>query len=287
MVESGTGAVLHVERSGADTGPMLVFTHGWAMDSTVWSYARREFGASNGILTWDLAGLGQSRPPDRLSLEQMADDLLAILNRLDRPAVLIGHSIGGMTIQTLARRRPDMFDGRLIAGVVLVNTTYTNPLATMIMPRLALALRPLLEVLFRVEAWLLPLTWIGAWQSYLSGSSYIANRIAHGPHVTRSQLEHVTLVATRNNPAVVARGNVAMFRWDAEGALRQIGVPVLVLSGEGDIVTRPSASDYIAASTPASRLTVVERANHMSILDEAQAYHREIRGFLSDLHIVP
>lgn len=110
-----------------------------------------------------------------------------------------------------------------------MNTTYTNPLATMILPRLALALRPVLELAFRLDVLLLPLAWLSSWQSYLSGSSHVANRITHGPRVTRSQLEHVTLLGTRNSPAVIARGNLAMFRWNGEGALAQTAVPVLIL----------------------------------------------------------
>ncbi len=53
--------------------------------------------------------------------------------------MLVGHSIGGMTIQTLARDHPELF-GREVVGVVLLNTTYTNPLKTMILPRLMQAL---------------------------------------------------------------------------------------------------------------------------------------------------
>ncbi len=104
---------------------------------------------------------------------------------------------------------------------MLVNTTYTNPLRTMALGGLAQALRrPLLEPMLRLTIWLQPLAWLSAWQSYLSGAAHLANRTGFSQHVTRSQLEHTTLLATRNPPAASARGNLAMFGWDADGALR-------------------------------------------------------------------
>jgi len=264
-------------------GPVLVFVHGWAMDSSLWFYARRHFQSRYTVVTLDLPGLGRSKAAPATTLANMADDVLAVINRLDRPVVLIGHSIGGMTIQTLARRRADLFDGKHVAGAVLINTTYTNPLRTMILPRLMTALQPVIELVSRIEVWLYPLAWLSAWQSYLSGSTHMSVRLAHGPEVTRSQLEHTALATTRSNPAIVAKGNLAMLHWDATDAMAFLSIPVLVLGGDRDIVTKPSASEYIAASTPTSQVKIEARSNHMSVLDEAGAYHRSIDAFLSEI----
>ena len=62
---------------------------------------------------------------------------------------------------------------------------------------------------------------------------------------------------TLNPPAVSAHGDLAMFRWDSEMALARTGVPVLVVGGERDIVTKPEASRAIAAARqPLSRIRV-------------------------------
>lgn len=105
-------------------------------------------------------------------------------------------------------------------GVVLVNTTYRKPLEAMIMAPLALALRyPFIEPMMFITKLLTPLAWIGAWQSYFSGSAHLANRIAFGKSVTRNQLNHTSLLSTRNSPGHQAQGNLSMFRWDATRAL--------------------------------------------------------------------
>src|SRR4051812_37708413 len=95
-----------------------------------------------------------------------------------------------------------------VAGVVLLHTTHTNPLKTMILSGLLQALqRPVLEPGMKLAIALQPLAWMLNWQSYLSGSAHLAQRLGYGKFVTRSQLEHTTLLATRNSPAVLARGN--------------------------------------------------------------------------------
>ncbi len=281
----GVEASLYVERRGAGSGLPLVLTHGWGLDSTIWDYASRALGTRHPLVVWDLPGLGRSKvKPAGVTLPAFAEDLRrVVMSSGDGPVVLVGHSIGGMTIQTLARDHPEFVRDR-VAGVVLINTTYTNPLRTMIFSGLLTALqKPVLEPLFHVMAWLQPLFWLGAWQGYLSGSAHMANRLGFGRSVTRSQLEHTTLLATRNPPGVQARGNLAMFHWDATGALRDLGIPLLVLGGALDIVTRPEASRVIAGEAPEAALVIIDGVNHMGFLERADSYHLAIETFVSSL----
>jgi pimeloyl-ACP methyl ester carboxylesterase len=199
-----------------------------------------------------------------------------------RPVILIGHSIGGMTIQTLARDMPDLIRRRVV-GVILLNTTYTNPLHTMVLSRLALALRkPVLEPVFKLAIALKPLAWIGAWQGYLNGTAHIANRLQFGTSVTRSQLEHTTLLGTRNPPDGLAKGNLAMFDWDATNAIENIECPVLIIGGEMDIVTKIEASRDLSRHKPTSVLESVSSANHMGFLERAHHYNTLITAFVAE-----
>jgi pimeloyl-ACP methyl ester carboxylesterase len=282
MITSPTGSRLYVEVHGPLDAPPVILTHGWGLDSTIWYYLRRHLSQRFRVIVWDLPGLGRSHAASgqAIDLSHFAQDLKAVMALADgKPAVLVGHSIGGMTVQTLVRDHPEVLTGS-VAGLVLVNTTYTNPLRTMVLSGLAQALRwPLLEPLFRLTIWLQPLAWLSAWQSYLSGSAHMANRIGFASQVTRSQLEHNTLLATRNPPAALARGNLAMFRWDAEGALQAITVPTLILAGDSDLVTKCEASQTLSRATPGGRLEVVADANHMGFLERSEIYNEEIARF--------
>lgn len=278
-VDSPTGSRLYVEVHGQADAPTVILTHGWGLDSTIWFYLRRTLSIRYRVIIWDLPGLGRSSAEGgAMDLSHFARDLKAVMDFAAAPAVLVGHSIGGMTIQTLVRDSPEA--QQHIRGLVLVNTTYTNPLRTMILSPLAQALRwPVLEPVLRLAILLQPLAWLSSWQSYLSGHAHLANRLGFASHVTHSQLEHTTLLATRNPPAALARGNLAMFRWDADGALQGMTVPAMVLAGDADIVTLKAASEVLARATPNGGLDVVEEANHMGFLERSEAYGAQIEAF--------
>ncbi|WP_297515848.1 alpha/beta hydrolase [uncultured Caulobacter sp.] len=282
--QSPTGSWIHVETEGPAGAPTIIMTHGWGFDSTVWRRLRDSLSDRFRLVSWDLPGLGRSQAaPDGVALERFALDLLAVLERQPGPAILVGHSIGGMTIQTLLRDHAEHVAGR-VRGVVLMNTTYTNPLRTMILAPVASALRwPVLEPAMRLAIWLKPLVWLSVWQSYLSGSAHLANRIGFSGEVTRAQLEHVTRLTTRNSPSVQARGNLAMFRWTADGALPRAGAPVLVIAGGRDIVTKPEASDVLARAAGRARLEVVGEANHLGVLEQAPLYATLVRAFADEV----
>ncbi|KQW67077.1 hypothetical protein ASE17_20310 [Phenylobacterium sp. Root77] len=279
-----TGRTLYVEQFGPVDGPRLILTHGWGMDSTIWWYARGMLARRFRVVVWDMPGLGISRRGrTQTDLEAFADDLAALVKFTgSRPAVLVGHSIGGMVIQTLLARPG--FARNKVLGAVLLNTTYTNPLRTMVAAGLAKALRrPVLQPLLHVAIWLQPLVWASAWLSYLSGSAHMANRFGFGRFVTRSQLEHVTLLATRNPPGEQARGILAMFRWDGSDSLHRLDIPVLVIGGDLDLVTKLEASEHIARTCKLADLVVVEDVNHMGMLERAEVYNDHIAAFADQL----
>jgi pimeloyl-ACP methyl ester carboxylesterase len=278
---SETGSTLYVETHGEEGRMPIVFTHGWGMDSTFWRYAAQDLSKRFRVVTWDLPGLGRSKAAGRgaISLEAYAHDLAALLQTLgEQKAIVVGHSIGGMIIQTLLRDQPQLQSR--VAGAVLFNTTYTNPLKTMVLGGILTALqRPLIEPAAKLTVLLDPLMRVMKWQSYLSGSAHAAQRLGFGPYVTRSQLEHSTLLATRAPPAVEARGDLAMMGWDATGALANTRIPVLVVGGDRDIVTKLEASRAIAEQSAGASLRVIEDVNHMGPLERADLYNELVADF--------
>lgn len=283
MIESPTGSSLLVEILGPDDAPTVILTHGWGLDSTIWYYARKALGQRLRVVTWDLPGLGRSTAASGgVSLTAFATDLRAVVEAVSplEPVTLVGHSIGGMTVQTLARDHAAFFRDR-VKGVILINTTHTNPLRTMVFSPLLRSLqKPVLEPAMKLAVLLQPVLWLAAWQAWLSGSTHCAMRFGFGRYVTRSQLDHTALLATRNPPGVQARGNLAMFHWDATSDLPRLSGPVLVLAGDKDIVTRVEASWTISQQIPGADLRVIEGANHMGFLERADVYNDAFMTFI-------
>jgi pimeloyl-ACP methyl ester carboxylesterase len=280
------GSELRVETFGREGAPTLVLTHGWGLDSTVWRYARADLADRFRLIVWDLPGLGKSKGPGdgRHTLERYAENLRAVTATAGGPVVLVGHSIGGMTIQTLAALHPELL-GSEVKGIVLLNTTHLRPIETTAWSGLIKALWPvLLSPVAKLMIVLEPLFHLMAWQSYLSGNAHMAVRIGgFGKHVTRSQLEHTTFLSVKHRPGVQAKGDFAMMDWDVTKKLPSVRVPTLVVVGERDLLTRPDAGERIAALIPGARLERMEGCGHMGFYEYAEPYNRAIAGFAEPL----
>lgn len=280
-VQGADGARLRVEVEGRSEGPIVLLTHGWGMSSRVWADTRAALSDRFGVVAWDLPGAGLSSRPDGWSIEGFADDLKAVIADLpaERPVVLVGHSIGGMTVQTFCVRHPEMLDGR-VAGVVLENTTHHNPLRTMILSGLATALQPLIVLMLRLDILLSPLVWLMNWQSYLSGSTHLAMRlVGYGARPTRAQLDLSARLPTLTSPAVQAHGTLAMIRWSVTERLPSIRTPTLVIVGGRDLVTKDHAGEFIAGAVPGADLVRIPDAGHMGPVEKHDEYVAAVSAF--------
>jgi pimeloyl-ACP methyl ester carboxylesterase len=279
------GASLHVEEHGPEAGaPTLLMTHGWDLDATAWYYEKKHLADRFRLVLWDLPGLGLSGQPadGRYSLEGMARDLKAVLDATagGRPVVLVGHSIGGMTVLTFCRLFPELL-GREVAGIVLVNTTYTMPLNTILAGGLLRALRwPVLVPLLYLTTGLWPLVWAMNWKSYLDGSAHKSTGwTSFSGRETRGQLDFGAYFTAKQHPAVLAKGILAMLRWDETTTLPGIAVPTLIITSDHDKLTLPRASEEMRRLIPQSELVMVRPAGHPGFLEQSAAYDEAIAGF--------
>lgn len=284
VAEAGAdGARLRMEVEGCSEGPILLLTHGWGLSSRIWADSRQALAERFGVVTWDLPGTGGStRPTQGWSIDGFADDLSALIDRLpaDRAIILIGHSIGGMTVQTFCLRHASKLGGR-VSGIVLENTTHQNPLRTMVGSDVLTRLQPLIVLMLQLDILLSPVIWLMNWQSYFSGSTHLAMRLAgFGARPTRAQINLSALLPTRTSPAVQAHGNLAMIRWSVTARLSEIDVPALVIVGGRDLVTKAEAGEHIAGALPRSTLKRVADAGHMGPVEKHQTYVAAVTDFV-------
>jgi len=283
-VPRSDGSEIFVEIHGRDRGPTIILTHGWGMDHREWAYLKRAWGDQFRIVVWDLPGIeGSSRPPNRdFSLDRMAADLRDVIEatRSDGPVILVGHSIGGMVMLTFCRLFPEWL-GSAVSRLVLIDTTYTNPLRTTSKRKLATALqKPLIEPLLHLQIWLSPLVWVMNWCSYLNGSSHwSAARSSFAGTQTRSQLDFVASFQPRHSPAVLSRGALGMLRYDASKILSQIRIPTLILCGDQDAVTLPEASEHIDREVPAASLHKLVPGKHCAHIEHDSAFAGRLAEF--------
>ena len=114
-------------RREPETPPLtVVFAHGFALNLDCWHFQRAAYRGLVRTVFYDQRSHGRSgrAASDNATIEQLGDDLLAVLDAVaaDGPVVLVGHSMGGMTIVALAEEHPELFGDRIV-GVGLVSTT--------------------------------------------------------------------------------------------------------------------------------------------------------------------
>jgi pimeloyl-ACP methyl ester carboxylesterase len=277
------GSELRVEFYGRPDGPTIVLTHGWGTTSTEWYYAKRALGERFRLIVWDLPGVGKSRGPKdgNYRLEKMADDLEAVVALAgERPVVLLGHSMGGMITQIFCRRRRDEL-GASVAGLILVNTTYTNPVLTTSFSRFCRAMQgPLLTPLLYLAIWLSPVMRLMNWLSYLNGSAHIQSALTgFTGHETRGQLDFTARYTPLYSPGVLARGALATFDFDETATLPTINVPTLVVAGHLDRVLVPEASVRIRDLIPTAQLEILRPAGHMGLLEQHARFNEVVAQF--------
>ena len=103
------GIGLHVATDGPDDGPPVLFLHGISGSTATYDFLVPEL-PGHRLLRLDFRGHGQSdRAPDSYLLEGFASDAEAVLDQVvGGPAVIVGHSLGGLTATYVAQRRPDL-----------------------------------------------------------------------------------------------------------------------------------------------------------------------------------
>src|ERR687898_2700183 len=122
MVDVG-GYSLHINCVGQG-GPTVLLDAGSGLFSAQWVRVQREVSKTTRVCAYDRAGMGWSEMgPDPRDARQITGELHTLLNNagIEEPYVLVGHSFGGMYMQTYAARYPDE-----VAGVALVDSS-TGP----------------------------------------------------------------------------------------------------------------------------------------------------------------
>jgi pimeloyl-ACP methyl ester carboxylesterase len=104
------GVSLHVEVDGPAEGSPVVFLHGVSASSSTYAWLPSEVTGGRRIVRVDLRGHGRSgHAPGTYVIDRYGEDVLAVLRQLlARPAVLVGHSLGGVVAWWVAQRAPQL-----------------------------------------------------------------------------------------------------------------------------------------------------------------------------------
>ncbi|MEU2394723.1 alpha/beta hydrolase [Streptomyces sp. NPDC007369] len=277
-------------RRKAAPAPTVVFCHGYCLAQDSWHFQRAALRGLVRAVYWDQRSHGRSArgfaqaDGEPVTIDQLGRDLKTVIDAAapDGPLILVGHSMGGMTIMAFAEQYPELVRDRVL-GVALVGTssgrlnevTYGLPAVGMgavrrILPPVLKALGSQVELVERgrratadLFAGMIKMYSFGAPREVDPGVARFAERLIEATPID-----------------VVAEFYPAFQAHDKTAALHRFAdIPVTVVAGDHDMITPAGHSQAIKDALPAAELVVLERAGHLMMLE----YPQTVTGLLTEL----
>lgn len=279
------GVPLHVEvdepDAAASPGVSVVFVHGYCLDLDCWHFQRAAYRGLVRTVYYDQRSHGRSGRSDRehATIDQLGRDLRQVIDAVvpDGPVVLVGHSMGGMSVISLAEQLPELIGTRVI-GVGLLSTTAggLDP-SRILLPMLPARLtgrvaRRTVRTLSRGHVAVDVVRRVGR---AVAGAA--TSRFAFGGEVPQSYVDFVDDMLARTPFEVVADFFPSFGGLDAFDSLEVLDhVPVSIICGTADRLTSIGHSRKLHSRIPGSRLLECEGAGHMVPLERHDQVNAEL-----------
>ena len=244
------------------SGLPILLVHGFPLEHSMWNSQIAHLSQHWRAIAPDLRGFGGSQPtPGMVSMEQMADDLNALLDSLDikEPIVFCGLSMGGYIAFQFWRK----YRSRLKA-LVLCDTRASADTAEAAESRLKTADHVLQAGTESLAEAMLPKLF--APETFQKHPSMIA-------------FERQKIHATAPEGVAGALKGMAE-RPDATSYLGEIDLPTLVIVGEHDAITSVEEMRTMAKAIRNAEFVVIPHAGHMTPVENSAAFNEAIEQFL-------
>jgi pimeloyl-ACP methyl ester carboxylesterase len=274
VVTTPDGVPLAVREVGPADAPLtVVFAHGYCLRMGAFHFQRirlsEEWGPQVRMIFYDQRGHGRSgdAPPETYTVTQLGMDLETVLQVIAPrgPIVVVGHSMGGMTVLSHARQYPHHYGNRIV-GAALISSAAEGVTKS-----------PLGEILNNP-----------ALEAVRRAARSAPKLVQRGRNVGRSVIGPILRAASyadwNVSPSVVAFSEKMMLDTpiptmvefshalevhDETAALPTLTkIPTLVVCGDHDLVTPAEYSTKMADALPESELVIVARSGHLVLLSK-------------------
>lgn len=290
------GVLLHVEvdeperrPEGTPQGeavPTVVFCHGYTLSLRSWVFQRRALKASGyRVVLWDQRGHGQSGAGSKGSydIDQLGHDLGAVISQVvpDGPLVLVGHSMGGMTLMAFALQQPELIRARVL-GVAFVATSPGGLSAVSwglgsMLGRAVHRLGPVAVGQLARRQGLVN----SALKAGRDVEEFLVDRYSFASPVPLSIVRLTADMIFGTRIEVISEFMETFDRHDKREALEHfIGVETLVINGVQDQLTPPQHSEEIVRLIPGAEHVLVNDAGHIIMLEHGDVVSDQLLSLI-------
>ncbi|MGY4719740.1 alpha/beta fold hydrolase [Naumannella cuiyingiana] len=282
------GVRLHVEVVEAPDAPddlTVVWVHGYALSMDNWYFQRKAFAGQFRSVFYDQRSHGRSghSAPELARVPQLGADLEQVIDEVvgDAPMVLVGHSMGGMTIMNLARRRPEWFgEHARVRGVALLNTSSGAMGRHSIVPGIPGTLfsrlaPPVLTTLNRLPGL------VGHVRRRSGDVSFVvARRLSFADrNVSAKKVEFLNEMLQATPLDVVADFYPTFATLDESGSFAALArTDLLIIGGTDDLITPYSHTETLIESLPGAELLRLTETGHMSMIERDEQVNAALAG---------
>jgi len=249
---------------GPDDGEVVILSPGLGGSAGYWSPNLPALAAQYRVLLYDHRGTARSdlALPDTVSVEDMADDVIALMDALTiSKAHLIGHAAGGVIGLAMALKAPDRL------GKLVVVNGWAAP-----DPHFARCFEVRLNLLRHVG----PAAYVRAQPIFLYPANWISERSAQLDADEPLHLSHFP------PPENIEKRVAALKAFDIADRLGEISVPVLVLTAADDMLVPPRCSDVLIAGVPGATLAEMPWGGHACNVTDPDTFNRLVLEFLGE-----
>jgi pimeloyl-ACP methyl ester carboxylesterase len=262
--------------------PTLALCDGVGCDGYVWKYLIPHLENKCRMVHYNYRGHGKSDPPENLEnlgIEECVEDLKAVLDDagVNRPAVLVGHSMGVQVILEFWHRYPER-----VRALIPVTGSYGKAIDHVHESGLAKQILPLVKYVVTNFNPMVKEVWRRLLHSefaflYATRFEINADLIKKGDFFP--YLEHLS----RMDPLVFTRTVEGAARHTAEPYLHEIKVPTLIVAGEADKFTPYWLSRRMHTMIPNSQLLTLPMGSHTGPIELPELTNLRIEKFLEEV----
>jgi 3-oxoadipate enol-lactonase len=247
-----------------DSAIPLIFIHGFPLNKSSWAPQMEYFKATNRVIAYDIRGFGGSvGNSDPVSMSIFADDLIKFMDALSiKQAIVVGLSMGGYILLNAAYSYPERFKAIILCDTQCIADTL------LIKEKRNKAISQIIE---------------GKINEYAETS--LKTLLSQRVHESDKRLIETvrSMIISTNTFAMTSTLMALAQRIGMCLSLSNIKVPTLVICGAEDVITPVIQSEFLANHIVGSKIKIIEKAGHLSNLEQPQLFNEAVEQFIKPL----